>query len=160
MRVAAPDARPGRRLLSRAMRRANEEGGLTLIEMLVVIAIVGILAAIAIATFTNQRTKATDAKAKSNLTTAQRAMEAYFVDKGTYEGSNTSPPPDPNSLLTIEPTLIDPPVPTITARGERTYRMEVASTSGIFEVRRLANGETDRTCAPEGVGGCSATGQW
>jgi type IV pilus assembly protein PilA len=133
---------------------------MTLIEILVVVAIIGILAAVAIATFTNQKTKATDAKAKSNLTTAQRAMEAYLVEFGTYVGSNTSPPPDPRSLLTIEPTLIDPPVPTITARGERTYRMEVASTSGTFEVRRLASGEIEHRCAPEGVGGCSATGQW
>jgi type IV pilus assembly protein PilA len=160
MTVAEAKAQRGRSPLRRAMRRANAEGGLTLIEILVVIAIVGILAAIAIATFTNQRTKATDAKAKSNLTTAQRAMEAYFVEFGTYVGSNTSPPPDPRSLLTIEPTLVDPPVPTITARGDRTYTMEVASTSGTFEVRRRSSGEIDRNCGPSGVGGCSAGGTW
>jgi type IV pilus assembly protein PilA len=133
---------------------------MTLVEILIVIVIVGVLAAIAIATFTNQRAKATDATAKSNLTTAQKAMETYFVDHGTYDGSNTSPPPDPNSLLTIEPTLLDEPVPTITARGERTFQMEVASTSATFEVRRLANGETKRTCAPAATGGCSPDGDW
>jgi type IV pilus assembly protein PilA len=147
-------------MLSRATSRGGDQTGLTLIELLIVVAIVGILAAIAIATFTNQRAKATDAKAKSNLTTAQRAMETYFVEFGTYVGSNTSPPPDPRSLLTIEPTLVDPPVPTITARGRRTYRMQVVSPSGTFEVRRRFSGAIDRTCLPRATGGCNANGEW
>jgi type IV pilus assembly protein PilA len=133
---------------------------MTLVEILIVIVIISALAAIAIATFTSQRAKATDAQAKANLVTAQKAMETYFVDKGTYDGSNTSPPPDPNSLLTIEPSLLDPPIPTITARGERTFRMEVASTSGTFEVRRLADGSTERNCNPPSTGGCSPDGDW
>ena len=147
-------------VLSRVRRSASQESGMTLVEILVVIVIIGVLAAIAIATFTSQRAKATDAKAKSNLVTAQKAMETFFVDHGTYDGSNTSPPPDPNSLLTIEPSLLDPPIPTITARGERTFRMEVASTSATFEVRRLADGTTERKCAPEATGGCSPDGDW
>jgi prepilin-type N-terminal cleavage/methylation domain-containing protein len=133
---------------------------MTLVEILVVIIIIGVLAAIAIATFTSQKAKATDAKAKSNLVLAQKAIETYYIDHGTYEGSNTSPPPDPNSLLTIVPTLLDDPVPIITARGERTFRMEVHSTSATFEVQRLASGKTEQTCAPAGTGGCSPDGDW
>jgi type IV pilus assembly protein PilA len=148
------------RALSRARSCATQESGLTLIELLIVVAIIGILAAIAIATFNNQKSKATDAKAKSNLTVAQRAMETYFVDNGTYIGSNTSPPPDPKSLLTIEPVLVDPPVPTILARGRRTYRMQVVSPPGTFEIRRRFSGATDRTCFPVNTGGCPADGNW
>lgn len=160
MSAAAVKSRERRGIGSRIRTRAGQESGFTLVEILIVIVIVGVLAAIAIATFTNQRAKATDTQAKSNLTTAQRAMETYFVEFGTYEGSNTSPPPDPRSLLTIESSLMDEPVPTITARGERNYRMEVASTSATFEIRRESDGKTERTCAPAATGGCSPDGDW
>ena len=52
--------------------------------MLVVIIIIGILGAIAIPVFLNQRRKAVDASLKSDLKTVALAMETFFADKQAY----------------------------------------------------------------------------
>lgn len=68
------------------IRKAKEEneGGFTLIELLVVVVIIGILAAIAIPTFLNQREKAWERAATSDLRNAAVKMEEYFSEFGTY----------------------------------------------------------------------------
>ena len=96
-------------MLAKLRRRAEEEQGFTLIELLVVILIIGILAAIAIPAFLNQRAKAYDAAAKSQVRTAQTAMETYATDNnGAYPASvDTSSATDP--LVKVEPSLNNTP---------------------------------------------------
>ena len=62
----------------------KNEGGFTLIELMIVIAIIGILAAIAIPQFSAYRTRAYNAAARSDIKNASTAQEAYFVDEETY----------------------------------------------------------------------------
>ena len=50
-----------------------------------VLIIIGLLAAIVIAAFTNQQDKAHDADAKTHARSAQTAMESFYVDK-SYAG--------------------------------------------------------------------------
>jgi type IV pilus assembly protein PilA len=64
--------------------REEREGGFTLVELLIVIIIIGILASIAIPIFLNQRNKAYDAAAKSDLKGMQVAEESYLSDFSTY----------------------------------------------------------------------------
>ena len=87
-------------MINRLRVRAQSESGFTLVELLVVMLILGLLAAIAIPAFFNQRTKAQDAEAKSTAKTAQTALETYATDNnGSYAAATRA------NLKTIEPTL-------------------------------------------------------
>lgn len=74
------------------LRKAQEEneGGFTLIELLVVVIIIGILAAIAIPTFLNQREKAWQKAAQSDLRNAAIVLEEHFSNTGAYSGLATA----------------------------------------------------------------------
>lgn len=58
--------------------------GFTLIELMIVIAIIGILAAIAIPKFSFYRYRAFNAAVMNDLRNAANAQEAYYVDESTY----------------------------------------------------------------------------
>ncbi len=56
----------------------------TLIELLIVVAIIGILAAIAVPNFLNAQTRAKVAKVVSNLRSIETALEMYYLDENSY----------------------------------------------------------------------------
>lgn len=62
----------------------NKKQGFTLIEILVVIFIIGLLAAIIIAGASYARKKSQDTQAISDLTTVQAALQNYYLDNGSY----------------------------------------------------------------------------
>ncbi|PNU19204.1 pilus assembly protein [Geothermobacter hydrogeniphilus] len=63
--------------------RKNQKG-FTLIELLIVVAIIGILAAIAIPQFASYRQKAYNSAANSDLKNLKTGMEAYMADTQEY----------------------------------------------------------------------------
>jgi type IV pilus assembly protein PilA len=65
-------------------RVINPTAGFTLIELLLVVAILGLLAAIAIPQFIAYRTRAIDVQMKNDLKNAAMAMESYFAEFKVY----------------------------------------------------------------------------
>jgi type IV pilus assembly protein PilA len=64
--------------------RKNNQKGFTLVELMIVVAIIGILAAIAIPQFAAYRQKAFNASAQSDVKNAKTALEAYYADYQHY----------------------------------------------------------------------------
>lgn len=73
------------------LRLLKSKKGFTLIELMIVVAIIGILAAIAIPNFLTFRLKAKTSEAKSNLGAIRTVEEAYKAEEDEYypEGGGT-----------------------------------------------------------------------
>lgn len=64
----------------------------TLIELLIVVAIIGILAAIAVPNFLNAQTRAKIGRVKSDMKAISTALEMYRLDHGSYSGDCVDAP--------------------------------------------------------------------
>jgi len=123
-----------------------------------VILIIGILAAIAIPAFLNQKSKANDARVKSQARTAQTAAEVLATDNGGSYANTTLA-----ALQTTEATLNDTTTATLQAPSNvtaSTYTVTSKSnvTGDTFSINRLAGGTVTRTCT--GTGGGCVGGSW
>ncbi len=68
----------------------RNEKGFTLIELMIVIAIIGILAAVAIPSYQNYTKRAKASEAKIMLDALRTTNETYFAEQNSYAGSLTS----------------------------------------------------------------------
>lgn len=66
------------------LNKLRNRKGFTLIELLIVVAIIGILAAIAIPQFSAYRAKAYNSAATSDLKNSKTSLESYYADNQTY----------------------------------------------------------------------------
>jgi type IV pilus assembly protein PilA len=148
---------PRLRINRAGARLLREERGVTLVELLVVLIIMGLLAAIVIAAFTNQQDKARDADAKTHARSAQTAMESFFVEHKSYAGVTRA------DLEEQQTSLRDAPNLAIVIATSNEFEIETSSVSTepvTFHVHRLPTGTIERTCSPPGTGGCPPGGTW
>ncbi|MCO4754983.1 MAG: type II secretion system protein [Bacteriovoracaceae bacterium] len=62
----------------------NDQSGFTLVELMIVVAIIGVLSAVAVPNFKKYQAKAKTSEAKVQLAAAYTAQQAFFGDFGIY----------------------------------------------------------------------------
>jgi type IV pilus assembly protein PilE len=103
--------------LSSCNRRAAHEAGVTLLELLVVVTIVGILAAIAFPSYQNYVLRTNRSAAKSCLSEYAQFMERYYTTNLTYVGAVPSPSCKTDSNLDLRYTFATSNL------GQKTYSL-------------------------------------
>jgi len=89
--------------------------GFTLIEMLIVIAIIGILASMVIVSLGPSQAKARDAKRMSDLRQIQNMLEIYYTANGGYPSSQGSVPISSVNFGNLQATQ---PIPQVDPSGK------------------------------------------
>ncbi|HJX35108.1 MAG TPA: prepilin-type N-terminal cleavage/methylation domain-containing protein [Desulfatiglandales bacterium] len=113
------------------LSRLHRKEGFTLIELMIVIAIIGILAAIAIPQFSAYRTRSYNSAAQSDLRNMATAEEAYYVDFSSYTGNETTLADGTygyrqTTYVTIvaDGTITDYTISAYHTSGDKTYTMQ------------------------------------
>jgi len=94
----------------------RNRAGLTIIELLVVVAIIAILAAIAVPNFLEAQTRAKVSRVKADFASLATSMEAYAVDFNSY-------PPDGNGGQYVGLVRLTTPIAFITTIPSDVFNM-------------------------------------
>jgi type IV pilus assembly protein PilE len=115
--------------------------GLTLIELLIVIVIVGVLAAIAIPTYSNYMIRARRADAKTALEQLRASQEMFRAERGRYANDGDDPP----DAITVLRNTWGAPGATV---GDYNITMVATSTTYIGTAAAFTSRQSEDTTVP------------
>lgn len=124
----------------------NKTSGFTLIELMVVVAIVAILAAIALPSFADQMRKSRRAEAVTSLQEAQLRLERWRVDHADFTGSNATFPPSIHYKFTLAAAAATPNNYSVSAEPllgqvkDKCGTMTITNTTGTITKTPADNG--------------------
>ena len=162
--------------MSRLIRKSKK--GFTLIELMIVVAIIGILAAIAIPNFLRFQLKSKSSEGKVNIAAIRTAEESYLAEFGSYVAAAATPAAVPGTAKTAWPaagagtdafdTLGWSP------EGQVFFGYEVAASGSAYTITAAADIDGDANnqvwgyvkpvtgtlvgVGPASYGSCAATG--
>lgn len=129
----------------RAERRKRGRG-FTLVELMIVVALIGLLVGIALPTYKHAQAKAKEAVLRENLFILRQTIDQYFADKGYYPASLQS--------LADEKYIRKLPVDPITRQADweevpadQGTNVDPNQPAGVWDVKSRAQGQTE-----DGVG--------
>jgi type IV pilus assembly protein PilA len=134
-----------RRLLP--SHRIADGRGFTLVEMLVVLLILGIMAAIALPAWLDQRAKGEDAEAKQTIRTAVIALNSHHMETGDFNATRAQ-------LEAIEPSLADAQNLRVSGDEDEFEVRERSADTTDFWMIRNPDGSLMRDCSQHGYGLC------
>jgi general secretion pathway protein G len=115
--------------------RRKGQRGFTLLELMIVVAILGILTAVAIPRFQQAPQKAKEAVLKANLHTMREAFDQYFADKAAY--------PESLEVLVEEGYLREVPIDPLTGSSstwQLIYAEEEQMDTGLEDLDGISSG--------------------
>ncbi len=117
----------------------------TLVELLIVISILGIMAAIVLPTFQGNIQKAKEAAAKDNLRILRTTIEAYAAkNNGVPPGYPNNDPAQPPNFMAVVGGLLGPP--------QYLRRIPENPFTGDFVATMIANGDSFPAAADGSTG--------
>ncbi len=123
-------------MLKTIHRMQRNQKGFTLVELLIVIAIIAILAAIAIPQFASYRARGIEASMVADAKNAATTMEAVFADCQAYPAISSTTGPGsvtvtaPGGCSATMPTVNVSAGNTLSATGGTTFTVTVANPNG------------------------------
>ncbi|MSP40614.1 MAG: prepilin-type N-terminal cleavage/methylation domain-containing protein [Deltaproteobacteria bacterium] len=105
------------------LKQLKSNAGMTLLELLIAMAVIGSLAAISIQEFNNHRRRAIDSSMRGELRNAAMAMESYY-------GENLEYPASLSSILLVGYRNTASVTLTITVTSPSSYNLNAARAAG------------------------------
>jgi prepilin-type N-terminal cleavage/methylation domain-containing protein len=123
------------------MNESGSSAGFTLVELLIVLLILGVLLAIAVPSLLGFAGRAERAAARANVAAARPAIEAYYMDNGSYNAGMT--------LAKLKASY---------AAGLKLSAEPVTIAGSSYCIQSTVGGATAHVTGPAGPGGITLTG--
>jgi general secretion pathway protein G len=117
------------------MTRTRNQKGFTIVELLIVIVVIGILAALVITTFTGIQKKARDTERQTDIKALHGQLEAYFAQNGKYPTLANMNDRASGGFLATNMKGLDKEAtkdPKSTASGDAQYNLAGAAAANVY----------------------------